>query len=132
MTRSSVARLSWGPWAFCGRFDSGGRAWGGCARCPRVSCCWFADRLFVIRRVVFLTLHMGVVVSAIETNHAIAPGLLRHVESIVRRLQQGFLIFHARMGRGRHSAAHRPAKSSAGICKSMTRDLLPQPLGEGH
>src|SRR5213078_1239358 len=115
ITRSSAARLSGGPWVVCGGLDSWGRARG---RCTSRVCCP-ADRLFGIRRVVSLVLHMCVELGAIESDHAIAPGLFRYVECVVRRLQQRFLVLHAWVGRASHAAAHGPAERSAGICKSM-------------
>src|SRR6266513_6133594 len=89
-------------------------------------------RVFAIRRVVSFALHMGVEISTVEAHHPVAPGLLRHIESVVRRFQQRFLIFDPWMRRRRHPAAHCPAKHPARVLKIMARHLLPQPLGERY
>src|SRR5437016_4860724 len=75
---------------------------------------------------------MLVELGTIEAYHAIAPFLLRDVKSVVRRLQQRFLILHAWMWRACHSAAHCPAKFAARVCKSMGLHLLPQAFRERH
>ena len=73
---------------------------------------------------------MCVEVRAIEAHYTVAPGLLRHVESVVGRSHQSFLVLHLRVRSGGHTTAHRPAERAALICKCMILYLLPQPLGE--
>ena len=73
---------------------------------------------------------MCVEIGAVEAHHAIAPGFLCHVESVVRCSHKSFLVLHLRVRGSGHTTAHGPAKRATLICKCMILHLLPQPLGE--
>src|SRR5256885_3382366 len=59
------------------------------------------------------SLHMGVELGAIEADYSLAPRFLRHVESVVRRFHQRFLMLCAWMGRARQSSARSPSDQCA-------------------